>query len=395
MAESPTTSSRTQPPTARRLRRARDAGELPPSPVLTGAAALIAAALVVDLGAGPAWRALAAFTGDVLSARGLGGGAPALDVEGLATWGSHAAWLALRFGGAPLAAAWAGAVGAGLLQTRGLVRWEAAVPDARRVFGSRRPAASPLGSALVGPLASLVPVLGAIAVAAACLLPWSQALARLGALAPRSLLVVLALGARSIGGALLATVVATAIGQTLWMRAQQRKRLMMTPGEVRRELRELEGEPSLRRERRRRMSAPDVIDARPLLSGEVDCVVVGEGRSHDGREDAAAVAGDAEGAGAPRWGPSAVALRYRPPGDDAPVVVDRAEGRAAVILVERALDRGVPCREDVALASALARLPRGARVPASLFEAVARHFAALDAGPGRRGGGGIGGGKAS
>ena len=387
MAESPTTSSRTQPPTARRLRRARDAGELPPSPVLTGAAALLAAALVVDLGAGPAWRVLAAFTGDVLSARGLGGGGGtrALDVEGLATWGRQAAWLALRFGGAPLAAAWAGAVGAGLLQTRGLVRWEAAVPDARRVFGSRRPA----GSALVGPLASLVPALGALVVAAVCLLPWSQALARMGALAPRSLLAVLALGARSIGGALLATVVASAIGPTLWMRAQQRKRLMMTPAEVRRELRELEGEPYLRRERRRRMSAPGVIDVRPSPSGEVDCVVVGEGRSRDGREDAIAMAaGEAEGADSSRWGPWAVALRYRPPGDDAPVVVDRAEGRAAVILGERALDRGVPCREDAALARALARLPRGARVPASLFEAVARHFFALDAGPGRRGGGG-------
>jgi type III secretion system FlhB-like substrate exporter len=363
--------------------------------VLTGAAALIAAALVVDLGAGPAWRALAAFTGDVLSARGLGAGAPALDVERLATWGRHAAWLALRFGGAPLAAAWAGAVGAGLLQTRGLVRWVAAVPDARRVLGARRPDASALGSAL----ASLVPALGAIAVAAVCLLPWSQALARMGALAPRSLLVVLALGARSIGGALLATVVASAIGQTLWMRTLQRKRLMMTPGEVRRELRELEGEPSLRRERRRRMIAPDRADASAFLSGEVDCVIVGQGRAPDGREDATAGAGAGagagEGAGASRWGPLAVALRYRPPGDDAPVVVDRAEGRAAVIMGERALDRGVPCREDVGLARALARLPRGARVPASLFEAVARHLAALDAGPGRRGGGGIGGGEGS
>jgi flagellar biosynthetic protein FlhB len=381
MAESPTTSSRNQPPTARRLRRARDDGELPPSSALNGAAALIGAALVVDLGAGPAWRELAAFTGDVLSAPGVGGGARVLDVEGLATWGRQAAWLALRFVGVPMVVVWAAAVGAGLLQTRGLVRWEAAAPDARRIFGSRGAA----GSALVGPFASLVPALGAIAVAAVCLLPWSQELSRMGALAPRSLLVVLALGARSLGGALLAAVVTSAIGQTLWTRARQRRRLMMSPGEVRRELRELEGEPSLRRERRRRMSAPAVSDATPFISGEVDCVVVGEGGPHDGGEDATAAVG--AGAGASRWGPWAVALRYRPPGDDAPVVADRAEGPAAVIMGERALARGVPCREDVALARALVRLARGAPVPASLFEAVARHFANLDAGPGRGGGG--------
>jgi flagellar biosynthesis protein FlhB len=138
---------------------------------------------------------------------------------------------------------------------------------------------------------------------------------------------------------------------------------MMTRDEVRRELRDLEGDPGLTRERRRRASAAAQADtdtaavASAFLAEAIDCVVLG-----------------GSSGGLAFW---SVALRYRPPADAAPVVVARAEGDGAARMAEQALGWGVPCREDAALARVLLAVPPGAPISAGLYEPVARFLSEL------------------
>jgi type III secretion system FlhB-like substrate exporter len=72
--------------------------------------------------------------------------------------------------------------------------------------------------------------------------------------------------------------------------------------------------------------------------------------------------------------PKAVALRYW--ADlPAPFLAAKAEGRAALRLVEIAREAGVPIVEDEPLAQAVFPLELGDYVPEECFEIVARVFA--------------------
>jgi flagellar biosynthesis protein FlhB len=352
MADSQTASARTEMPTARRLRRARESGELAPSPALVRATVLAAVVLVVDGAAAAAWRSLAAFTRDAL----------ALSADGMGSAARHAARLTALLVGVPLLAGLLGALGVGLVQTRGRARFGDAAPDLGRLFAradsSRRASAltrvmEPLGLAAI---LSLVAGLG--------LSWWLSALARRGPGSPAQVLTTLVVATVDIGGWLLLFVGVLAIGQAAWWRTRQRTWLMMTRDEVRRELRDVEGDPGLKRERRRRASTGAVAAPAPaddavagaFVAGAIDCVVLGEST------------------GLAFW---SVALRYRPPADEAPVVVARAEGEGAARMAEQALGRGVPCREDAALVRVLLGVPPGAPIPAGLYERVARFLSEL------------------
>jgi flagellar biosynthetic protein FlhB len=67
----------------------------------------------------------------------------------------------------------------------------------------------------------------------------------------------------------------------------------------------------------------------------------------------------------------AVALRYDPEGDAAPVVVAKGERLVAERIKQIAREAGVPIFRDVGLARALAELAEGGEIPAELYEAVA------------------------
>ncbi len=67
----------------------------------------------------------------------------------------------------------------------------------------------------------------------------------------------------------------------------------------------------------------------------------------------------------------AVALRYEPTRDRAPVVVATGSGLVADAILQRARDAGVAVREDPALAEALRALELGGAIPEELFGAVA------------------------
>lgn len=331
---------RTEPPTPRRLREARRRGEVARSADLTGAAALIGgvAALVAT---GPASAGeLARLVRAALSA------APSASPEPAAVLGDAAAAV-LRLAIAPGLAALAAAATVGAIQAGGGFFPEALRPRLERVDpvrGLRRLAswAQLLHAALgVAKAAALV----AIAVG------WlrdSAALAELPRASPGATL-------RAVPALLplaLRLAVAFALfGLLEWALARRRHRraLMMTRDEVRRELKDDEGDPAHRAERRRRHRA--ALEAGPVSRATV--VVVNP--TH-----------------------VAVALRHERGGDDPPRVVAKGAGLAAARLRSAARRAGVPVVRHVPLARALHRLAEvGDDLPEELYEAAAAVLAHL------------------
>lgn len=66
----------------------------------------------------------------------------------------------------------------------------------------------------------------------------------------------------------------------------------------------------------------------------------------------------------------AAALRYE--GEGAPRVVATGAGEIAERIVQRAIEAGVPVRDDAALAEALARVELNQEIPSELYQAVAQ-----------------------
>jgi type III secretion protein U len=135
------------------------------------------------------------------------------------------------------------------------------------------------------------------------------------------------------------------LADALLARRRHRRRLMMTREEVRREWREAEGDPWIRR-RRRQLH-------RQLAEG-----------------------GTARGVGAATTvvvNPThlAVALRYAPREAPAPYLVAKARAGEALTLQRQARALGVPVVRDVALARSLILLGVGEEIPEELYEAAA------------------------
>jgi flagellar biosynthesis protein FlhB len=136
-----------------------------------------------------------------------------------------------------------------------------------------------------------------------------------------------------------------------WMR-----RLRMTKAEVRREHRDAEGDPQLKAARER---AHHELLAQATLAAVKSASVVVVNPTH-----------------------LACALRYdEARGDDAPVVVATGRGDAAAQIIRAARDQGVPVVRDVPLARALAELEAGQVLPESLYEAVAAILSEASATP--------------
>ncbi len=68
----------------------------------------------------------------------------------------------------------------------------------------------------------------------------------------------------------------------------------------------------------------------------------------------------------------AVALRYDPLKDNAPVVVAKGKGDLARRIIEIAKKEGIPVLEDEHLVEALLRIEVYEEIPPSLYEAVAK-----------------------
>jgi type III secretion system FlhB-like substrate exporter len=301
------------PPSARRLREALRREGWPWSPLLTGAVGWLAGLAALWVWGGEGWAALEGF-----AARCWGGpGAPGV-VEGAAL----ALWL-----WAPLGLWAAASVAlAGLAQVGGLRAWGA-------------------GRGAGGVWLGLGLGLGFCALGSAALwgaLPWLGALARAR---PAEGLWALWRGLGPWLGWGLGLWVAVGVAELGWRRWRWWRGLWVSRAEALRERRAQEGDPALRRLRRRWW----------------------RGAAGDGDAGAAAVAAVVV------WGEAgAVALSWVEGWDEAPRVVARGQGASAARVLAVARAAGRPVVADEALARALVVLPAGAVVPVGLFGAVAR-----------------------
>jgi flagellar biosynthetic protein FlhB len=336
MADDTPQDDKSEQASERRVSEARREGNVAVGHDLAIAASVAATAAVLTL-TGSQLRAslvrLVAASADSLTGGGLAALAPLL------------ARPALLVGAVVLAGA-LGAATAIAVQTGGGFWLELALPDGSRLFGAgrlgrlfTRALFADLGLALVKNLAlgwalwltirdeslTLPGLLEADpgAQLAALFAPFARGLARI--------LAVLA----AIAGADLAIA-----------RLRHAKKLRMTRQELKREMREDDGDPLLRARRRRRH--------RELARGRVRLEVP--------RADVVVV------------NPThvAVALRYRADEDGAPRVTAKGKGAAAEVMRELAREHGVPIVENVALARLLfKRVKVGRAVPIEAYQAVA------------------------
>jgi flagellar biosynthesis protein FlhB len=161
------------------------------------------------------------------------------------------------------------------------------------------------------------------------------------------------------GAAVLAPAIAVGLGwrigalglllgllDILVTRGAWKRRLRMTPDEVKRERRDAEGDPETKAARSR---AHQEVVAQATIANVRHATVVVVNPTH-----------------------LACALRYDEPGGDlAPVVVASGEGDFAAQIVRAARDYSVPVLQNVPLARALVELRVGDTIPEALYEAVA------------------------
>ena len=147
-----------------------------------------------------------------------------------------------------------------------------------------------------------------------------------------------------------AAMLLLAIVDLIVARRRVHAKMRMTPEELKREMREQEGDPQIKKQRRRRMR--ELAQRRIMATvPEADVVIVNP--TH-----------------------YAVALRYQPKRDDAPKVVAKGKNQVAARIREIARKAGVPILEKPPLARLLYRtVPEGAVVPPGLYQAVAEVLA--------------------
>lgn len=69
--------------------------------------------------------------------------------------------------------------------------------------------------------------------------------------------------------------------------------------------------------------------------------------------------------------PKAVALKYAPDRNKAPVVVAKGRGEVAQSILKRAKESGVPIQEDASLVEVLSKLDIDQEIPPELYQLVA------------------------
>jgi len=325
-------SEKTEAPTARRLRRARQEGDVAVSAALGQAVAFVVAlALLPTAATATAWRVAARLVDAIHD--------PVAD--GSATWVVGDV-LALSV---PLLLA-AAAVGTvtGMVQTGGVVTLKKLAPDLSR--------ANPF----VG-LKNLVNAQRLLAVVrslvAALLVGWLAVRALLAHGADLGNSVGDPMMGAAVGGVLvreiawLAALVGLALAalDLLVTRHSWWQRLKMTRDEVKRDHREAEGDPEQKGARHR--AHQEVLAGATLASVRKATVVV-VNPTH-----------------------LASALRYEESDDEAPLVLAQGRGELAQRIIDEARAHGIPVVRDVPVAHALADLEVGERIPEALFEAVA------------------------
>lgn len=332
MSDKTPASSKTEKPTARRLREAKRRGSVARSPEMATAASLMTSVVALRVLAPGAARTVAAETRALFAEAGT--------IEPLAALGRAGGMIlsALPFAALALVLG----VVASVAQTGLILAGEAAKPklshlSPRRGLERLKPGPATwdlvrtilklglLAAVVWGPVADAV---GRTAVGGDLGDVLSELLSTLDAVLLRAALVAALVAAADYGIA----------------RHRHRRSLMMTRQEVRQEMKDEEGDPLARGRRRRR--ALELTRNRIINVAAADVVVTNP--TH-----------------------YAVALVYRPP-ESAPRVVAKGTNGKAAEIRRMAHRHGVPVIENRPLAQALFRRVRvGRHIPAALYEAAA------------------------
>jgi flagellar biosynthetic protein FlhB len=343
MSDTNDAETRTEEPTARKLERARERGDVPKTQDLASLASLAAVAGVVAIAGGMLVRNLAdalvpflTHAGD-MTVRGDGGGQVA-----------HQALMAA----APIlvavmaAAALAGVAG-NLVQTGFLLTPQRLAPDfsrlsllkgLQRMFGL---------DGLVHFGKSLAKVAATGAIAWWILKPHVSELTNLTQLEPSAMLPFLADILRRLVFAVLALMLVVAGADWFWQRQRFMARMRMTKEELKEDYRQAEGDPHVKaKQKQKRAEAA----RRRMMQAVPTATVVIANPTH-----------------------FAVALKYEQGEDAAPICVAKGVDSIALKIREIAEEAGVPVVEDPPLARALyAAVEIDDLIPQAHYEAVAK-----------------------
>lgn len=323
---------KTEEPTPRRLRRAREQGDSPVSAALLQAAAFCAALALAPA----ALTVVGARAATLLQSSITGGGAslPPLAVAGEVLLASG-----------PLLGAAALAVAAlGVVQSGGFVTFGRMAPD----FSRLNPFTGMRGLWNTQRVLAVVRALVAATLVGAYAVHLFQAHGRefAGVVGDASLATPLALRLATRVAWFAGLVgVALAVADVLVTRYAWRKRHRMSRDEVVREHRETEGDPEIKAARKR--AHQEALTSATLASVRQATVVI-VNPTH-----------------------LAVALHYLEDADDAPRVVAQGAGDLARRMIEAAHAYGIPVVRDVPVARVLSELQVGDEIPEALYEAVA------------------------
>jgi type III secretion protein U len=326
---------RTEEPTPRRLRQARERGQVPRSRLFTGSLVLAGGSAGAAFGLGEASDQLRGWTAALLA---RGATVPAA---------LHQALSLLVLASAPaLGGAVLGAVVAGLATSGWAPSGAAVLPRLERldpIAGLKRLFTWRTAAELGRSVAVAALLAGALAAGAWELLRSALRLPVLAA--PGAGLVLLRPEALRLWSRVLLLAAAIGLVDLLLARRRHRRSLRMSRDEVRREHREQEGDPRHRAHRR--------AAHRQLLNA---------GRARGVRAASVVVVNPVH---------VAVALRWVPEECDAPYLVARGRGEDARAIRAEALRVGIPVVRDVALARGLVQYDVGEEVPEELYRAAA------------------------
>lgn len=329
----------TEEPTPRRIRQAREKGQIAKSGDFSSSFAFAAAFGAFTIGA--------AFMGQRLSAI-VHNGLSRATAQGQLQAGLVLTRAARDVGMlvAPiLGAAFVAALTVGYLQAGGLFTLKPLVPDFKKlnpIAGLKNIFSKRTAFELLKSVVKLTAIGG---LAYVTMRPYIADLPRLaGTPAPQALsfvgMIAIKLGLRVV---VLYVIIGAA--DLLWQRRTFKKDQMMTREEVKREHKESEGDPQHKADRQRLHR--ELGDQQTIAAvKDADCVIVNPDHI-------------------------AVALRFDQESMDAPQVVAKGERLIAQQIKEIARRYGVPIYRDVRLARALNELELDDQIPAELYDAVA------------------------
>lgn len=340
-------SERTEQPTPKRRQDARRRGQVAVSREVDSAVALLAAFLAFRASGPGLWKGLQSLLRDTFRAAGH----DPLNVPLTAALGQDVAWRALSMLLPLMGLILAFGLVSGVAQTGGVLSMEPLKPQlkrlnplsgAKRVFMSRQGLVSLLRALIKFAVLGLV---GWMTLRGR----WAELMALGIGMPLGASLSVISSVAFSLIERVLIAMVALAAADFVFQRRELGGQLRMSRQEVKEELRQSEGDPQVKAAmaRQRRAFVARVMQALP----QADVVLANP--TH-----------------------FAVALKYDPATQSAPVVIAKGQDLLALRMRERATELGIPVIENPTLTRAIHRaIPVGREITPDLYEAVAEVLA--------------------